>query len=269
MDDFAAVGVQHLAGHFMFAAGWLLLVLRRLGRHIFKAQSSRPIVHGHDTFVVRATGTAVKITLGFDAVADNFATAVFAFGGHCMDGAFKAVEKMRRAVPDDFQQFVVLVTANFTFHSIPPLFIVASRLIARGLNLLVVFRVGHAFIDKFFGERLLIGRRNCRSLLSFRGGDWLPALILRNGLGGGRGRIHFVFTLQFVQGLIEVGIQDVILRAAIDDGDFARALHNHVFRHSAEAFSAVAEPAFFNSILFHESSLSLCIGNLPLLRDID
>jgi hypothetical protein len=73
-------------------------------------------VYGHHTFVVGATRAAIKIAVGFHTVTDNFAAAVFALGRQGVNGAFKAVEKMRCAILDDFQRLIVIVTANFTFH---------------------------------------------------------------------------------------------------------------------------------------------------------
>jgi len=77
---------------------------------------SGAIVDGHYSFVMGAAGAAEKIALGFDAVADNFAAAMLAFGSKRVDGAFKAVEVMRDPVHHDLERLVVIVSTNFTLH---------------------------------------------------------------------------------------------------------------------------------------------------------
>ena len=58
---------------------------------------------------------AVKRTLGFDAMANDFTIAMLAFRSERMDGAFEAVKIMGLTHDVNFQRLVVLVSANFTF----------------------------------------------------------------------------------------------------------------------------------------------------------
>jgi hypothetical protein len=67
----------------------------------------------HHSLFLRAMGATIKIASRFDAMADDFAAAMFARRGLRMDGAFKAVVIMGDAVDDDFQILVVFVSANF------------------------------------------------------------------------------------------------------------------------------------------------------------
>ena len=128
--------------------------------------------------------------------------------------------------------------------------------------------VRHTFVVQFFCDRLFVRRRHRGCLLPSEPGTGSQRLSSGIRFGRRSRRIDFVFPLQFALGLVHIGIQDIVLRAAIDDGNFARAFHDHFLGDRPETFAAVTQPAFFNSILFHESSLSLCIGGLPLLRDI-
>ena len=66
--------------------------------------------------------TAVKGALRFDAMADDFTIAVLTSWSERVDGAFEAVKIMGLTHYRNFQRFVVLVSANFTFmphHTIP------------------------------------------------------------------------------------------------------------------------------------------------------
>ena len=68
--------------------------------------------------------TAVKGTLAFDAMADDFTIAVLAFWRERVDCAFEAVKIMGLTQDGNFQGFVVVVPANFTFmphHTAPSL----------------------------------------------------------------------------------------------------------------------------------------------------
>jgi hypothetical protein len=58
-------------------------------------------------------GTAVDFAVGFDAVADHVAIAMGAFGRQCVDRTLETVEGMMFATSDNFESFVVFVTANF------------------------------------------------------------------------------------------------------------------------------------------------------------
>ena len=75
-----------------------------------------------DAFLMRAIGAAIIAPASFDTVTDNFATAVFAFRGQGVDGAFEAVEIMRCSRDNHLDRFVVFVSADFTTtHSSPGL----------------------------------------------------------------------------------------------------------------------------------------------------
>src|SRR4030095_13651877 len=62
----------------------------------------------------------IKMTIRFNTVADDFATAMFALGRERMNGAFERVEDVRAASDSHFHGFVVVVSANFaTWHRCP------------------------------------------------------------------------------------------------------------------------------------------------------
>ena len=52
--------------------------------------------------------------LALDAVTDNPATAVIARRRQFVNGAFKAIERVRCTGDRDFKRFVILISANFT-----------------------------------------------------------------------------------------------------------------------------------------------------------
>jgi hypothetical protein len=58
---------------------------------------------------------AIEGALSLDAMADDFAVAVFASGGQRVDGAFEAIEIMRFPMDRNLNGLVVIVSANFTF----------------------------------------------------------------------------------------------------------------------------------------------------------
>ena len=59
----------------------------------------------------------VHLIPGLNAVADDFAAAVVAFGSKLMDGALEAVEIVGLPLVNHFDSLVVFVAANFTFHT--------------------------------------------------------------------------------------------------------------------------------------------------------
>lgn len=69
------------------------------------------------TRVVGARSAAEDLGSGLNAVADDPAIAVTAAWGQGVDRAFKAVEGVRDALRDNFEGFIVFVTADFTFHT--------------------------------------------------------------------------------------------------------------------------------------------------------
>ena len=71
-------------------------------------------MNGHDSFLMGAACAAIEAAASFDAMADNFASAMFAFGRQGVDGAFETVEVVRDSINDDFDGFVVFISASFT-----------------------------------------------------------------------------------------------------------------------------------------------------------
>jgi hypothetical protein len=69
----------------------------------------------HNSFLIGAIGAAIEIPSCFHAVTYDAAAAMLA--GRCqgMDSAFETVVVMRDAINDDFEVFVVFVSANFAF----------------------------------------------------------------------------------------------------------------------------------------------------------
>ena len=109
-----------------------------------------------------AMGTAIEGAFRLDAVADDSAVAVLAFWSERVDGALEAVKIVGLAHDGNFQRFVVIVPANFTFvHTIPPLFgvfDVVAPSFAGAFDHAVVFGVHHAFLDEFLVVGLFIMR---------------------------------------------------------------------------------------------------------------
>jgi hypothetical protein len=58
-------------------------------------------------------GAAIYRVVCFDTMADDAAATVFARRGKRLDGAFKAIERMRGTSLGDLKGFVVLVAAGF------------------------------------------------------------------------------------------------------------------------------------------------------------
>jgi hypothetical protein len=67
-----------------------------------------------DSFLVGAMGATIKAATGFNAMPNYFATAMIAFRGKGMNGAFETVEVMGDSIGDDFEGLIVIVAANFT-----------------------------------------------------------------------------------------------------------------------------------------------------------
>src|SRR5215472_17104353 len=65
--------------------------------------------------------TAVITAARFNSMAEYLAPAMLAFGSKSVNGAFETVEITGDVIHDDFQWFVVFVSADFTnVHNAPP-----------------------------------------------------------------------------------------------------------------------------------------------------
>jgi hypothetical protein len=73
-------------------------------------------VNGADALFVRAVGTAIKYAIRFHAVPDNLAIAMIALWRESVDRALKAIKEMGFTIPDDFDGFVVIISANFALN---------------------------------------------------------------------------------------------------------------------------------------------------------
>jgi hypothetical protein len=206
-----------------------------------------------------AMGTAVEGAFRLDAMADDLAIAVLAFWGKRVDGAFEAVKIMALTHDGDFQGFVVLVPANFTFmpHTNPPLFgvfVVAAASFAGAFNHAVVFGVHDAFFDEFLAVGLFIVRGE-------RGGGATACAADRFaqfGVGaiarGFRVIDHLAAAGEFAFRAIEVTLNHVSFGPAIDEGDLSSALQDHFASDGAHAAGMFGEPSFLNLIPLHGSS---------------
>jgi len=58
--------------------------------------------------------TLAWFAAGLGAVTDYLAAAMFAFRGQVVDGAFETDEVVRDSINDDFDGFVVFISAGFT-----------------------------------------------------------------------------------------------------------------------------------------------------------
>jgi hypothetical protein len=73
-------------------------------------------VNSTDAFFVGAVGTAIEHAIRFDAMPDNLAIAMVALRSQRMNGALKAIKEMGFTIPDDFDGFVVIISANFALN---------------------------------------------------------------------------------------------------------------------------------------------------------
>ena len=71
----------------------------------------------HHPGVGSTVGATVDVIPGLDAVSNHLATAVGALRCEGMNGAFKAVIVMRLAFCGDLHHFIVIISANFAFHT--------------------------------------------------------------------------------------------------------------------------------------------------------
>ena len=78
---------------------------------------SNPVVDADHPGAFGAMSATVHLIPGLNAVADDFAAAVVAFGSKLMDGALEAVEIVGLPLVNHFDSLVVFVAANFTFHN--------------------------------------------------------------------------------------------------------------------------------------------------------
>jgi hypothetical protein len=70
---------------------------------------------GRDTTLSRAMGATVERPIRLNPMAQNLAAAVIAGRSELMNCTFETVECVARAIADDVECEVILVTANFTF----------------------------------------------------------------------------------------------------------------------------------------------------------
>jgi hypothetical protein len=74
------------------------------------------ILQRGDAFLVRAMSATEKRPGNFNAVPDDFTVAMLAMRRQGMNGALEAIEKVRFTVHNDFDRFVIFVSADFTAH---------------------------------------------------------------------------------------------------------------------------------------------------------
>lgn len=72
------------------------------------------ISRAFDALVLGAVRTAVKLSVGFDAMPDDAALAMIAAGCHCMNSALEAVEGHFARALNDLEGLVVIVSADVT-----------------------------------------------------------------------------------------------------------------------------------------------------------
>ena len=69
-------------------------------------------MNGGDALLVCTVCAAIKAATRLDSVAEDFATAMVAFRGQRVNGAFKRVEVMGNAVGDNFDRLIVFVSTD-------------------------------------------------------------------------------------------------------------------------------------------------------------
>ena len=127
------------------------------------------IVHGGNSFLVSTMSAAIVTTSGFYTVTDNFTAAMLTFGSQRVNGALEAVEIMGDPVYQDLEAFFILIAANFASLHRPFLRFwsgtsVAALAFTSALHHAVLLGIFGAFLDEFFGERLLVRCRDDRNL---------------------------------------------------------------------------------------------------------
>jgi hypothetical protein len=117
-----------------------------------------------------------------------------------------------------------------------------------------MFGVHDPFLDEFLSVRLLIMRGNRGGGTTAGAADCLAQFCM--GAIAWRFRIihHLGATRKFALGAIEITLDDVSFRTAIDEGDFARALQDHFASDSAHSARVLGEPAVLNLIPSHRST---------------
>jgi hypothetical protein len=72
------------------------------------------VLHVSDPLCAGIMGAAIYRAVYFDTMAEDAAATVFARRGKRLNGAFKAIERMRGTTLRDLKGFIVLVAAGFT-----------------------------------------------------------------------------------------------------------------------------------------------------------
>jgi hypothetical protein len=68
-----------------------------------------------NAFMTGAVGTAIKGSIGFNAMTDDFATAVITNGSQLVNRTLKTVERVPRTSRHDLKGQVIIVPTDFTF----------------------------------------------------------------------------------------------------------------------------------------------------------
>src|ERR1051326_9000107 len=145
---------------------------------------SNSIMHRRHALFVRAMSATIQIAPRLDPMADYFAAAMLAFRRQRVNRAFKTIEVSRDAVVYNFQRLVVLVSTDFTLHNgllsnCFSRFLIALDAFARRAGHLIMLGILDAFLDKLFGEGLLIRSGDFRRFFAHRFTHRLPSIFFR------------------------------------------------------------------------------------------
>src|SRR5688572_11108793 len=79
-----------------------------------KPSKSGSVMHGGDAFLMCAMGATIETAPCFNAVPNDFASAMLAFRCQRLNRAFETIKIVRYTRHNNFQGFIVLVPTNFT-----------------------------------------------------------------------------------------------------------------------------------------------------------
>jgi hypothetical protein len=110
-----ALARQVMATQFALVA--LLEPARHAEAHIYARLRSN-FFHAHGS---RAVCAAVVVALGLDSMADDLASAVLAYRGQSVNGAFEAIKRVSLTRQPNLERLVVVITADFALcHCVRP-----------------------------------------------------------------------------------------------------------------------------------------------------
>src|SRR2546430_8959085 len=181
-----------------------------------------PIMNARDALLRGARSAAIKGSMGFNAVTNNFAAAMVTLRSNSVNRALKRIEHVRNSIHDYFKRFVIFISTNFALrHNVLLLVIwllTPAQALPRPFNHLFVFGLGYAFFDQLFRIGLFIMRWNRGCLVTRRTRHGIPTFAGRQLL---LSRLDVILAHQLLFGLGEVQGRKMLRRAPVDHRNLA------------------------------------------------